>query len=216
MGDEVTEGQAQIDDLEERVSDFQIHRKEATETQIIPVLFGVLALLFMASCVMGFLYFRQGSELKDERNKAKDALAQVEQLNNQRRTLLEQKEATSDPTLDAALDDRLRALEDQTRGAVVAEASTAGPPGLPGLDGLPGPPGPQGPAGQSVVGPQGPQGVPGPQGVAGPQGATGPQGDPGPPGPQGEPAPTTTTTTTATTTTTTGPGNGPAILRRLK
>jgi hypothetical protein len=206
--------QDRVDNLEERVEVFKAHRKEATETQIVPKLFVALAVLFMASMVMGYLLWNQAADLRQERNRAETALAQVEQLNEQRAGLLEQKKATTDPAQEDALDLRLKALEERTREAVEGTTVLAGPPGLPGLDGLdglPGPAGPAGPAGQTIVGPQGPPGPPGREGdpgqtIVGPQGPPGPQGGPGPPGPQGEPAPPAETTTT-TTTTTTSPGN---------
>jgi hypothetical protein len=178
----------------------------------------ITALVFLAvmSASVATFYWWQSNERGDQ---LKRALTQVEQFNDQRRSLLEQKEHTTDPGQQQALDDRLALLEERTRKALEGKTGTAGPPGLPGLDGLnglPGPPGPQGAPGQSVVGPQGPPGangaagppgVPG-QSIVGPQGPQGPQGEPGPAGPQGppgEPAPTTTTSSSTTTTTTSGP-----------
>lgn len=177
----------------------------------------VITALLLAAIAFGGLagfYWWQSTERGD---RLRRALTQVEQLNDQRRALLEQKAATADPAQQRALDERLATLEERTRKAIEGKTGTAGPPGLPGLDGLNGVPGPVGPQG-----PPGPPGNPGTNGVAGEAGPRGPQGNPGVPGPQGEPGPAgpqgepgpqgppgaDATTTTSATTTTTGPGNG--------
>lgn len=221
MGDE----QGKVSSLEGRIEEFQKHRQEATETQIIPRLFGVLALLFLASMFMGFLYWRQGNELRAERDRKAAALAQVDQLSAQQAELQRRIAETDDVGQLKQLAGQVEDLRAKTAVAVAGEAGIAGPPGLPGLNGVPGDPGPAGPPGEP-----GPVGSPGPGGATGPPGPPGPRGDPGPPGPQGEPGPPgaqgepgpqgppgepapTTTNTEPATTTTTRPGNRPLIGR---
>jgi hypothetical protein len=227
MGDE----QERVTDLEARAEDFQVHRKQATETQIVPKLFVALAAVSLIALVSLWWAVAQAQQLRGERNAKAAALTQVKQLTDQQAELQRRIAATDDPGQLKQLAEQVRALGEQARVVADGNAGPAGPPGLPGLNGIPGDPGSPGPAGPAgETGPQGPPGGAGANGAPGPPGPAGPRGDPGPPGPQGEPGPagaqgepgpqgppgqdaTTTTTTEPATTTTTGPGrgNGPPV-----
>lgn len=189
------------DDFEGRVSEFQAHRKAATESQLVPKLFIGLAVLFLAACVLGWWAVDQSADLRRERNDKANALQLVKQLSDKQAELQKRLDATADPATREAINDELDALTNRTQDVAGSDAGPAGPPGLPGLDGLPGaqgapgPPGAQGPPGEG--GPPGPQGVPGPPGDPGPAGPPGAPGPPGPAGPPGPPGPEATTTTTA-------------------
>lgn len=219
---------ARSDDLDQRTDEFRGNQPRRSNRLLTATMVALAVLIVLSS----FLWWRtayQAQALRQERNQKAAALAQVEQLNNQRKELLERLVQTGDPGQQDALSAQLRELEDRTRLAVQGEAGIAGPPGLAGLDGLNGLPGPPGPAGpQGDPGPPGTPGAPGLAGAPGPAGSpggpgpVGPQGDPGPPGPQGppgEPATTTTTappeetttTTSSSTTTTTGPPGPPFL-----
>jgi hypothetical protein len=201
------------DDLDARVEDFQVHRKQATETQIVPKLFVALAVVSLIALVSLWWAVGQAQQLRRERNAKAAALQQVKQLTDQQAELQRRIAATDDPGQLKQLAEQVRALGEQARVVAEGEAGPAGPPGLPGLNGIPGDPGPAGPAGET--GPQGPVGPAGVNGTPGAPGPAGPRGDPGPPGPQGEPGPAgpqgepgQDAATTTTTTTTTGPGQG--------
>lgn len=206
---------ARSDELDQRTD--ELRQKMRRGGRVLTALLVALGALIVLSSFLWWRTADQARALRRERNEKSAALAQVEQLNNQRQELLDRLVETADPGQQDVLSGQLAELEERTRLAVAGEAGIAGPPGLPGLDGLNGVPGPAGPAGpQGIPGPQGepgpsgppgPRGEPGPAGPQGEPGPPGPQGDPGPQGPPGEPAPTTTTTTT-----TTGPGNGPPVL----
>jgi hypothetical protein len=211
---------AKSDDLEARVEEFQIHRKQATETQLVPKLFVALAVVSLVALVSLWWAVGQAQQLRRERNAKAAALTQVKQLTDQQAELQRRIAATDDPAQLKQLSEQVKALGEQARVVADGAAGPAGPPGLPGLNGIPGdpgPPGPTGPAGEA--GPQGPAGPAGVNGTPGAAGPTGPRGDPGPPGPQGEPGPAGPQGEPghdATTTTTTSPGQGngpPAVLR---
>lgn len=209
------------DELDDRVSRYRIQQRRSDK--LLPFLLVALALLIALSSVLWWRTARQARELAEQRNEKAAALAQVDQLNEQRLALLDRLEGTGDPAQQEALNEQLRDLAVRTERITEGEAGVAGPPGLPGLDGLNGLPGPAGPPGPQGVpgssgqsganGLNGAPGVPGPAGPQGQPGVPGPQGEPGPQGPPGEPATTTTTTTpapppeetTTTTTTTTAP-----------
>jgi hypothetical protein len=204
------------DDLETRVEEFQIHRKQATETQIVPKLFVALAVISLVALVSLWWAVGQAQQLRRERNAKAAALTQVKQLTDQQAELQRRIAATDDPGQLKQLAEQVKALGEQARVVAEGEAGPAGPPGLPGLNGIPGDPGPAGPAGPAgpvgETGPQGPAGPAGAGGAPGPPGPAGPRGDPGPPGPQGEPGPAGPQGEPgqdATTTTTAGRGGGP-------
>jgi hypothetical protein len=215
--------QGRVDDLEGRVELFKAHRKDATETQIIPKLFAVMAFLFLVTVASLWWAIDQTGDLRRERNQKAAALTQVQQLTNQQIELQRRLDITSDPAQRDDINDQIDALTNRTQDVAERTAGPAGPPGLPGLDGLPGVPGPPGPPGgqgpPGEAGPPGATGSPGPAGAGGtpgPAGRQGEPGEPGPAGPQGPPgqdAPTTTSSSSSTTTTTgPGQGNGPPLL----
>lgn len=207
--------------LGERMDGVALHRDR--RNTLVKALGAALAVTLAALFVALILLGRQYYEVQRERNRARDALAQVEQINAQVIDLRAQRATTTDQAQIDAINRRLVELAQRTADVAGGEAGPAGPPGVPGLnglDGLPGTAGPAGPAGET--GPQGAPGVAGANGTPGAPGPTGPRGDPGPPGPQGEPGPAgpqgepgQDATTTSTTTTTTGPGrgNGPPTVR---
>lgn len=192
----------------------------ARRNTLVKVLGVALTVTLVALFVALVLLARQYQEVQRQRDRAKSALAQVEQFTDQIADLRTQKTATVDPAVIDTLDRRIEALAQRTADVAKAEAGPSGPPGAPGLNGLDGLPGKDGAPGQpGTTGPQGPPGPagepgrPGATGQAGKDGAdgaagaTGPAGPPGPQGPPGEAAPTTTSS--STTTTTRGRGNGP-------
>ena len=215
MSDVVTRS----DHLDERVEQHKwVQRRR---DWLVTALIVALCVLLLIACSLGWWAIRQAQDLRRERNRAANALAQVEQLNAQQAELQRRLAETTDPDQREVIAEQLEDLAGVTQRVAEGEAGPAGPPGLPGLNGAPGPAGPQGEPGPAGVpgaagpqGPVGPAGPPGPRGEPGAAGPPGPQGEPGPPGPQGEPGPQgppgepgtpaeTTTTTTSTTTTTT-------------
>jgi hypothetical protein len=191
---------------------------------LVPVLLSVMAILIAIVCFLWWRTLQQSEEIKRQRNRANNALAQVKQYSDQAEELQKRLVNTDDPSELKAIAEQIKKLGERTQDVAArgGETGPAGPPGIaglngepgqPGISGLPGPPGPQGaqgPAGPAGVngtngapgapGPPGNQGEPGP---AGPQGEPGPAGPPGPQGPPGEPAPTTTSSTRPRQTTTT-------------
>lgn len=155
--------------------------------KLIMFLLAVIVLLFSLLVYFIWALFDSNSALTVERNRARNALTVVKQLNEQLAT-------TNDPGQKAALTEKIQTT-------VEGKTGPSGPPGLPGLNGLPGAVGPKGDPG--IQGPTGPQGVQGLQGVQGKQGESGPPGTPGPQGetgatgPQGPPGQDATTTTTS-------------------
>jgi hypothetical protein len=219
----MTDEETKPNDLETRVEEFQAHRKQATENQIVPKLFVALAAVSLVALVSLWWAVDEAQQARRERNAKAAALQQVKQLTVQQAELQLRIASTDDPGQLKQLAEQVKALGEQARVVADGNAGPAGPPGLPGLNGIPGDPGPSGPAGPAgETGPQGPPGVagasgtPGAAGPVGPRGdpgPAGPQGEPGPAGPQGEPGPQGPPGQDATTTTTTGPGqgNGPAV-----
>lgn len=190
-----------------------------TPRKVFLIISGLLLSSLIFAGLAGY-YWWQSDQRGDALGKA---LAKVEQFNDQRRIVLEEKEQPGlTPEQVAELDGRLILLEERTRTALDGNTSKIGAPGLNGLPGPKGDSGPQGPSGpQGVQGLQGVQGIrgdTGPQGIQGPKGETGEQGPQGPPGQDATTTTSTSTTTTSTstsstssTTTTTKPGNGPPV-----
>lgn len=194
MPDPVVQSEA----LDRKAADLSF-RSPGGSRWIVPLLVTITVLsLFAAS-------FFWWSATRD-RDRARKALAEVKELNDQRSALRTQLDAVPQGSAQFAdLSKKLADNIDQTSKIVAGQAPTAGVQGPPGIPGLPGPAGPAGAPGvpgQSVVGPQGP---PGPVGPRGDPGVTGPRGDPGPRGPQGDPGPPGQDATTSTSTTTTAP-----------
>jgi collagen triple helix repeat protein len=215
----MSDAEQRSDELNERME--EVGRRSGGD-KLVPALMGLLTLLFLLSCFLGWQAIRQAQDLRAERNRAATALQQVKQLTDRQAELDKRYAETTDPAERDAIAAQRSELTNQAAQVVKGEAGPAGPPGIPGLNGLPGPAGPQGSQGVSgapaPAGGQGPTGSAGTPGVPGPQGKPGEAGPPGPEGPQGppgEPAPTTTTTTPTTapphndppptTTTTTAP-----------
>ena len=211
-------------------------RGEGRGDKLVPTLIIVALILFLLVVGLGLWGLSNNDALRRERDqkaqllKERDAaLAQVKSGSDQKASIQDKLDHTTDPGQIKALADQLKQVDERTKNLVANTPGAQGPAGPPGIPGIPGEKGDQGPKGDpgasGADGKPGAPGNPGPAGPAGPQGKPGdsgppgPQGEPGPPGPQGPPgeAPTTTTTqpppsSTTTTTTTTGPGNGPPVV----
>lgn len=211
-------------------------RGEGRGDKLVPTLIIVALILFLFVVGLGLWGLSKNDEVSRERDRATQllkerdaALAQVKSAADQKASIQDKLDHTTDPGQVKALADQLKQVDERTKVLVAGTPGAQGAQGAPGIPGIPGEKGDQGPKGDpgapGADGKPGAPGNPGPAGPAGPQGKPGdsgppgPQGEPGPPGPQGPPGETPTTTTTqpppsssSSTTTTTQPAPAPVRL----